>query len=82
MWHEAIHQRVAVVEQSVQLLGGLHGRGGVGAELLPLDRHRAAAGRRHALHLARHLWPGWSPRVSVSIDVSLDVCREKLNLAH
>lgn len=34
--HEAVNQRVAVVEQSVELLGGLHGNWGVRVELLPL----------------------------------------------
>lgn len=53
--HEAVHQRVAVVEQSVQLPGRLHWNRSVRAELLPLDGHGAAAGRRHALHLVRHL---------------------------
>lgn len=56
--HKAVNQRVAVVEQSVELLGGLHGKWGVPVELLPLHWHGVATRRRHALHLTRHLWPG------------------------
>lgn len=55
--HEAVDQRVAVVEQRGELPGRLDRRGRRRAELLPLYRHRAAAGGSHPLHLPRHLPP-------------------------
>lgn len=55
--HKAINQCVTVIEQSMELLGGLYGQGGSRAELLPLHWHWTAAGRRHTLHLTRHLRP-------------------------
>lgn len=55
VWNEAVHQGVAVVEQGLQLFGGLDRRGRSGVELLPLHRDRTAARRRHPLHLGRHL---------------------------
>lgn len=57
MWHEAVDQGVAVAEESVHLLGGLDRRGRRRAELLPLYRHGAAAGRCHSRHLPRRLPP-------------------------